>query len=148
MELAKLKEYIELMNRHRLEELEVEEGGLRIRLKKQGDRVEQVVAMPAAAAGAGMVIGSKDAASAVEPSVADGTQIPSPMVGTFFRSPNPDAEPFVEDGDRVEEGKVLCIIEAMKVMNEVKAEQACTIEEILVPNGDPVEYGQPLFRIS
>ena len=146
MELAKLKEYIELMNRHRLEELEVEEGGLRIRLKKQGDRVEQVMALPTAA-GSFAPVGN-DIASAADLIVADGTQIPSPMVGTFFRSPNPAAEPFVEDGDRVEEGKVLCIIEAMKVMNEVKAEQACTIEEVLVQNGDPVEYGQPLFRIS
>ena len=74
--------------------------------------------------------------------------IRAPMVGTFYMSPSPESEPFVEVGDSVEEGQTLCIIEAMKVMNEVKAERSGTIEGILVENSEPVEYGTPLFRIS
>ena len=70
------------------------------------------------------------------------------MVGTFYRSPSPEADPFVETGDKVEEGQTICIIEAMKVMNEVKAERSGTIEAALADNGEPVEFGTPLFRIS
>ena len=146
MDLARLKELIDLMNRHQLEELEVEEGGSRVRLRKRGtppvvehwNAVSQVLGGEAQAATA-------DSASAVSPD--DPTIVRSPMVGTFYRAPNPDAELFVDIGDTVEEGAVLCIIEAMKVMNEIKAERGGTVEEALAENGEPVEYGTPLFRI-
>ncbi|MEM7264308.1 MAG: acetyl-CoA carboxylase biotin carboxyl carrier protein, partial [Planctomycetota bacterium] len=86
--------------------------------------------------------------AAAAPAAADTAgAVTSPMVGTFYRSPNPDADAFVDIGDRVEEGQVICIIEAMKVMNEVKAEVSGTLEAILVENGESVEFGQPLFRI-
>ncbi|MEO0481435.1 MAG: acetyl-CoA carboxylase biotin carboxyl carrier protein, partial [Planctomycetota bacterium] len=79
---------------------------------------------------------------------ANGEVFTSPMVGTYYSSPSPDASAFVDVGDRVAEGSTLCILEAMKVMNEIQAEQSGTITEILVKNGDPVEYGQPLFVID
>ncbi len=128
------------MNRHQLEELEVEENGFRVRLKKRGDVLKEVVTQ--------ITAGSTPSLEKPEELVDEALLIRSPMVGTFYRSPNPEAEPFVEEGDRAEEGKVLCIIEAMKVMNEVKAERTLTIEEALVRNGEPVEYGQPLFRVN
>ncbi len=78
----------------------------------------------------------------------EGHLIRSPLVGTFWRRPEPDAPPFVEVGDRVEEGQVLCIIESMKVMNEIRSDKSGVIQEILVEDGAPVEYGQPLFRIA
>ncbi len=146
MDLARIRELIDLMNRHRLEELEVEEGGSRVRLRKQGIQpvVEHWNAAPQVPGG------EAQAAAAVPASAAspdDPTIVRSPMVGTFYRSPNPDAEPFFEVEDTVEEGAVLCIIEAMKVMNEIKAERGGILEEVLAENGEPVEYGTPLFRI-
>ncbi|HKX46443.1 MAG TPA: acetyl-CoA carboxylase biotin carboxyl carrier protein, partial [Planctomycetota bacterium] len=89
--------------------------------------------------------GAPEGAAPAAPAPAAGTQITSPMVGTFYRAASPDAEPFVQVGTRVVPDTVLCIIEAMKVMNEIKSEVAGTIVEILVENSDPVEYGQPLF---
>ncbi len=143
MDLSRVKELIELMDRHRLEELELEEEGFRVRLSK-GERVREVITVPAA--GAPAVAGGVPAAAAEDPVDLAGA-VTSPMVGTFFRSPNPDSDPFVEVGDRIDEGHVLCIIEAMKVMNEVKAERGGSVEAILVENGESIEFGQPLFRI-
>lgn len=145
MDLSKLKEFIELMNRHRLAEMEIEQDGLRIRLRKEGERIKEVVAYPGAIPAGSPAPSS---APAAETAPETGNVIKSPMVGTFYRSPNPDADAFVEVGDRIQEGTVLCIVEAMKVMNEVKAETSGTIEAILVENGQSIEYGQPLFRIS
>jgi len=146
MDLSRVRELIELMDRHRLEELEVEQEGFRVRLTKQGERVREVITVPAGAAPGPVptapVAAEQDPAANLEGAVT------SPMVGTFYRSPNPDADVFVEVGDRVEEGQVLCIIEAMKVMNEVKSERSGTIEAILVDNGESIEFGQPLFKIS
>ncbi|MFQ5653605.1 MAG: acetyl-CoA carboxylase biotin carboxyl carrier protein [Planctomycetota bacterium] len=146
MDLSRLKELINLMNRHELEELELEEGEFRVRLRKRGEKAPEMVALPVAGGGRGLAASSGGAPA--EEAVDEANLIRSPMVGTFFRAPSPDADSFVEVGDRIEEGKVLCIIEAMKVMNEIKAERSGTIEEILVSNGEPVEYSQLLFRIS
>ncbi|MFP4228740.1 MAG: acetyl-CoA carboxylase biotin carboxyl carrier protein, partial [Salinivenus sp.] len=83
-----------------------------------------------------------------ETKAAEGHQVKAPIVGTFYRAPSPDADPFVEEGDHVEEGDVLCIIEAMKLMNEIECETSGTVEEILVEDAEPVEFDQPLFVIS
>ena len=147
MDVSRLKELIELMNRHQLAELEMEEEGVRVRLRKQSDRGPEVVTLPAAAAPPVAAVAGAPAAPAA-PALDDSNTIKSPMVGTFYRAANPDAESFVEVGDTIEEGKVLCIVEAMKVMNEIKAERSGTIEAVLVENGDSIEFGQPLFRIS
>ncbi len=146
MDLSKLKELIDLMNRHQLEELELEDEHSRVRLRKRGEKIKEVVTVPAAAAAP--IAAAPTPGAETEPVVDEGSVIKSPMVGTFYPAPNPDAEPFVEVGDRFEEGQVLCIIEAMKVMNEIKAEQSGTIEEIYPANAESLEYGQPLFRIS
>lgn len=154
MDLSKVKELIELMNRHSLEEVEVEQDGIRVRLCKQGDRSKELVSFPSVFPGAGFPAAGPGAAqvpaaaAANAPVVETGNLITSPMVGTYYQSPNPDADAFVEVGDRIEEGAVICIIEAMKVMNEVKAETSGVLEAILVDNGQSIEFGQPLFRLS
>ena len=148
MDLARLKELIDLMNRHQLEELEVEEENFRIRLRKRGERIKEVVTIPPAAALPVVSATAAPTENGSKGSAEDGTIVPSPMVGTFYRSANPDAEPFVEVGDRIEKERVICFIEAMKVMNEIKSDVAGTLTEAFVENGEPVEYGQPLFRVS
>ena len=139
-----IEEMLQLMENRGLVELEIEQQGLRIRLKKaspgQGPQlVEYVAGIPQAAAHP----------AATKPS-AEGRRIviKSPMVGTFYRAPAPDAPPFVEVGQDIEPGQVVCIVEAMKLMNEIKAEVAGRVIEILVQNGDPVEFGQPLFSVE
>jgi len=142
--LKELKELLELMEEHALAEVELEREGLRVRLRKAGAATETVVerlaapALPAPAA----------APAPAEPPKPKGTPIASPMVGTFYRAPSPESPPFVELGQVIEPGKVICIIEAMKLMNELKAEVRGRIVQILVENGQPVEFGQPLFLIE
>ena len=123
----------DLMREHGLVELEVESDGVRVRLRKPGE------GGPPAAAGA--------AAGPAEVSEPAATVVPAPVVGTFYRAGSPDAAPFVQAGDRVEPGDVLCVIEAMKLMNEIKAEFAGEVVDALAENGQGVEYGQPLFSI-
>jgi oxaloacetate decarboxylase alpha subunit len=123
--------------------LEVEDGGVRITVRRQDDRPPAAPALapaaaPAAANGAGEQV----------PSVSTTIKIESPMVGTFYRSPGPSDPPFVQEGDRVEVGQVLCILEAMKLFNEFKSEHAGTIRAVLADNAEPVEYGQPLFELD
>ncbi len=145
--LKEIKELIQLMHDHQLMELEVEREGMKIRLKKTGDAVvQQVIATPVPATPA-----SADAPAAPAPTAAPSANrqsIKSPMVGTFYRAPAPDAPPFVETGQTVEVGQVICIIEAMKLMNEIKSEMRGRVVEIPIENGDPVEFGQPLFIIE
>ena len=135
-----IEEMLQLMESRGLVELEMEHQGLRIRLKKASSSptpqlVEYVAGVPQPAA-----------ASAAKP-VEEGHRIgiKSPMVGTFYRAPAPDAPPFAEVGQDLEIGQVVCIIEAMKLMNEIKSEVAGRVVEVLAQNGDPVEFGQPLF---
>jgi acetyl-CoA carboxylase biotin carboxyl carrier protein len=148
LDLNEIKELIELMRQNELTELEIETEGLRVKLKKGSEPVVSHTyfgqqAGPAAAAPGATAPAAGTAAEAKEP----GREITSPMVGTFYGSASPEASPYVEVGTEVNEETVVCIIEAMKVMNEVKAETRGVITEILGENGKPVQYGQPLFRL-
>ncbi|MFQ5952725.1 MAG: acetyl-CoA carboxylase biotin carboxyl carrier protein [Candidatus Omnitrophota bacterium] len=144
MNIKKIKELVDLMNDNGLSEIEIEQEGMKIKLSKKATGIiEQVVtpvARPAAAP-------PEEAAKPTE--AAKGlSEIQAPMVGTFYRAPAPDAESYVEVGDVVHKGDVVCIIEAMKLMNEVKSEINGRIVEIPVENAEPVEYGQALFLVE
>jgi acetyl-CoA carboxylase biotin carboxyl carrier protein len=151
LDSKQVRELVELMIEKDVAELEIEQHGVRLRLR----RPEQVVA---AAAPATMAAAPAPAASIPPPTSAASTApvevthagahvISSPMVGTFYSAPDPDSEPFVQVGDRVEEGQTLCIIEAMKLMNEITADVAGEVVAVLQENAQPVEYGQELFAI-
>jgi acetyl-CoA carboxylase biotin carboxyl carrier protein len=138
-----VSELVELAVKHDLAELEVEQGGTRIRVVRE----RSAPATPARADAAPAA--TPAAAPAVETAIpANLVKIEAPMVGTFYRAPAPDAAPFVQEGDVVKDGQVLCIIEAMKLMNEIEAKVAGRIARVLVENGQPVEFGQPLFLID
>ena len=145
MNLKELKELLELMEEHGLGEVELEREGLRVRLKKAGMATETVVERVAAPA---LSAAPAAAPAPAEPPKPKGTPIASPMVGTFYRAPSPESPPFVELGQVIEPGKVICIIEAMKLMNELKSEVKGRIVQVLVENGQPVEFGQPLFLVE
>ena len=150
MDLRKLKKLIDLVEESGISELELTEDGEKVRISRNftNASVQQYApvqynapqfAAPAAAA----------APVAIEmPAVEEGHAVKSPMVGTFYRSPSPDAKSFVEVGDTVAVGDTLCIIEAMKLLNEIESDHAGVIKAILVENGQPVEYGEPLFIIG
>ncbi len=152
MDVRELKKIVEIMNQNDLAELEIEEEGRRIRLKKAG--VEPVMAAPApmampAAMAVPAVAPVPGAAAEAAPAADDGLQtISAPMVGTFYRSPSPDADAYVQGGSKVGAESVVCILEAMKVMNEIKAECNGEIVKVCVENGEAVEYGQPLFLVK
>jgi acetyl-CoA carboxylase biotin carboxyl carrier protein len=142
-----IEEMLQLMESRGLVELEMEQQGLRIRLKKAQSSpspqiVEYVTGIPQPPAA--LPGGAKPAA------VPEGRRIviKSPMVGSFYRAPAPDAPPFVEIGQDIEVGQVVCIIEAMKLMNEIKSEVAGRVTEVLLQNGEAVEFGQPLFSVE
>ena len=135
-----LDDLIRVMNDNDLIEIEIEQDGWKVRLKKGGELVEKQVVIPAPVLEA--------AASNAPAPVTEHPVIKSPMVGTFYRSPAPDADAFVAVGDSISEESVVCIIEAMKVMNEIKAEISGRVTEIFVENGEPVEFGQPLFVVE
>ena len=136
-------ELVELAVKHDLAELEVEQGGARIRVVRERGVVAVSAPRVEGAAPATMP------APAVEPAVAAHlVKVEAPMVGTFYRASAPEAAPYVQEGDVVKDGQVLCIIEAMKLMNEIEAKVAGRIARILVDNGQPVEFGQPLFLID
>jgi acetyl-CoA carboxylase biotin carboxyl carrier protein len=156
-DLSDLQILLDLMGRYQLAELELEGDGRKIRLKKV-DPHPVLPAIPYAAAPAAVPGAASPAALApisAAPSAAPGPlplpsnlhEVTSPMVGTFYRAPSPEADPFVREGDRVEEKTVLCLIEAMKVMNEITAGVSGVVKEILVKNGESVEFSKPLFRI-
>ena len=149
MNIKEIKEMIQLMNENGLSEIEIEKDGLKIRLRKgSGGSVETSVVESAPQAPAAhprqiTAAGPSPAAASVQRA-----PIKSPMVGTFYSAPAPDAAPFVQPGSQVEVGQVICVIEAMKLMNEIKSEVRGKVLEVLVHNGDPVEFGQPLFVIE
>lgn len=137
MKTDDIKELIALLETSKLEEIEVEENGRRIRIKKLSSTHSSTDPL----------------AHTTEIKIQDGSHISghllkSPFVGTFYRQPSPDANPFVEKGDLVKKGSVLCIVEAMKLMNEIEADVSGEILDILVENGEPVEFGQPLFVLE
>ena len=154
MDLRKLKTLIDLVAESSISELEITEAEGRVRIVKapppsaQPAPVAQVVQIPASqpAAAAQATAAAAPAQQAAAPS--RGKTVKSPMVGTLYRAPNPEADPFVTVGSTVKVGDTLCIIEAMKLMNEIESEFAGTVVEILVENGQPIEYGQPLFVIE
>ena len=146
LDLAELRRLVNLMESKDLAEVEIEQLGKRVRVVRSAP---PMAAAGVAAAPAPAAVPAPAAAVEPEPEAPEkrGVEIPSPMVGTFYRAPSPDAAPYVEVGDRINAESVVCIIEAMKVMNEIKAELDGEILEILVQNGEPVEFGQPLFLI-
>lgn len=157
MDVREIKKLISLMNENGLARLEVEEEGKRYLIEKAGASgpVGQplVVSAPAALAAPGAHL-AEPAASAAPPAATEPQQpedtvtFNSPMVGTFYRTASPEAGSFVEIGDKVQEETVVCLIEAMKVFNEIKAEMSGTIVEVLAENGEAVEYNQPLYLIK
>jgi acetyl-CoA carboxylase biotin carboxyl carrier protein len=149
-DIKEIKAIIDLMKKHDLYVLEIEKEGFRLKLERGASASQSATAAPAAAGGPakGAVAGAEppvSAAKAIE-SVSM-KEIVSPMVGTFYRAASPDAPSFVEVGKPVTEDTVVCIIEAMKVMNEIKAETSGVIAEVLAENGKPVQFGQALFRV-
>jgi acetyl-CoA carboxylase biotin carboxyl carrier protein len=144
LDLEQLRELIRLLDEANLTEIEVEQDDDRIRVRRDPAAVVGAVGAHSVAP----VTSEASKASEASPADDDGVYVTSPFVGTFYRSPSPDADAFVEVGDEVAAGQVLCIVEAMKLMNEIEAETAGTIVEVLVENGKPVEYGDRLFRIE
>ena len=156
MDMKNVVKLVKLMEAHGLDEVEVEEGELHIRLKKGGTPHQAapaaapvIVSAPAAPAAPanGPANGAPAAPEPAAEAKSDTVEIPSPMVGTFYRSSTPDADAFVNVGDNVTADTVICIIEAMKVMNEIKAEAEGEIVSIHVENGESVEYGQPIMTL-
>lgn len=146
-----VRELIHMMSENGLTELEVEREGFRVRLKRGGESAAAAAsaAAPSPAAGPGAAPGHPAPAPAAVPDAGAGLlRIASPMVGTFYRARAPGAEPFVNVGDRVEPETVVCIIEAMKVMNEIKAEASGEVVKVLAGNAEAVEFGQPLFLVK
>ena len=152
MNLEEIKELIRVFGRSKLGELKVKDGEFEVEMKKEQEKVVTVAASPSV---------STPVATAIEPTTletstankkdiecADGEIITSPMVGTFYACPSPDSPPFVKVGDSVRAGQTLCILEAMKIMNELEAEYDCKILEILVQDGEAIEYDTPLFRVE
>ena len=158
MDLRKLKTLIELVQESGIAELEVTEGEEKVRITRTVANTMQPVmqyaapmmaAMPAAAPMAAPVAAAPAAAApAAAPAEPEGHAVKSPMVGTFYRSSAPGAKPFVEVGSTVSVGETLCIIEAMKLMNEIESDKAGVVKAVLVESGQAVEYGQPMFVIE
>ena len=152
MDLRKLKTLIELVETSGIAELEIQEGEERVRIT----RATAAPASPAPLAQhmlphaptSPLAVPAATGAADMPPAEPEGHQVKSPMVGTFYRSATPGDKPFVEIGDTVAEGGTLCIIEAMKLMNEIEADRAGVVKAILTENGQPVEFGQPLFLIG
>jgi len=150
MDLRKLKKLIDLVEESSITELEINDAEERVRIVKHGGATAHQAYALSPVAPAPVVTAPGAAALVVpaEPAVPEGDAVKAPMVGTFYRASSPGAEPFVEVGSSVKIGDTLCIIEAMKLLNEIEAERAGTIKAILIENGQPVEYGEPLFIIG
>jgi acetyl-CoA carboxylase biotin carboxyl carrier protein len=150
MDLRKLKKLIDLVQESGIAELEITEGEEKVKIVK-GGAVSLSAAPPVVPAAAPAAAEARPASAAIpaepEPSQ-EGHVVKAPMVGTFYRSSSPDAKPFVEVGQAIKEGDTICIVEAMKLMNEIEADASGVVKAILVENGQPVEYGQPLFILG
>lgn len=152
MDLKAIKQVVELMKRSELSEFELEEEGFKLRLTRKGNEAPQVIqavaapaAQPLASAAPAAVAAATESTPAEDPNL---STITSPMVGTFYSAASPESPSFVKVGQKTDADTVVCIIEAMKVMNEIQAELSGTIVECLVENGQAVEYGQPLFKVK
>lgn len=150
MDLRKLKKLIDLVEESGIAELEVTEGEEKVRIAKYSQHapVVQSYALPAAPIAAPAAAAPAAPAAPAENALPDGHVVKSPMVGSFYRSPSPGAAAFVEIGQAVKQGDTICIIEAMKLLNEIEADASGVIKAILVDNGEPVEFGEPLFVIG
>lgn len=154
MHKQEIEELIRLVEESKISELEVSRGRTRIRISKNGTIAPAAFVAPPAAAPAPATHGFEDASSDEEADARDEKlasnlkQIKSPMVGTFYRAPAPGSEPFIEIGQPVAIGQTVCIVEAMKLMNEIGSDFSGVIRRVLLENGQPVEYGQPLFLIE
>ncbi|WP_292662577.1 acetyl-CoA carboxylase biotin carboxyl carrier protein [Nitratifractor sp.] len=150
MKFEEIKELMKLFAKSKLDKIKVKEKDFEIEMEKGGETV--VVEAAPAAVTAAPVAAPAASTPAVEEKksepAAKGALITSPMVGTFYAAPSPDSPPFVQAGDTVRKGQTLCILEAMKIMNELEAEFDCKILEVLVQDGEPVEYDKPLFRVE
>ena len=157
MDMRKLKTLVDLVSESNISELEITEAEGKVRIVKGGYGVPTTMMMPAAqmmppVAAAAPIAAEPAAAGAAPaaeaPAAQTGHVVKSPMVGTFYRSASPGAKPFAEVGSAIKEGDPICIVEAMKIMNEIEADMSGTVTKILVENGQAVEYGQPLFIIE
>ena len=155
MDIRKVKKLIELLEESGIDELEIHEGEESVRISRYSQHAPAAAApvayaaptaAPAPVAATPAAPAEASASPVIEPS--SGHQVKSPMVGTFYASPSPSSPSFVEVGQQVKEGDVLCIVEAMKMMNQIKADKSGTVEAILVENGQAVEFDQPLFTIA
>ncbi|KGE02842.1 acetyl-CoA carboxylase biotin carboxyl carrier protein [Pseudohaliea rubra] len=149
MDIRKVKKLIELLEESNIDEIEIQEGEESVRISRNGSRIQYAPAgyappPPPAPAAPAAPAAAPEPADAPE---AEGHLVRSPMVGTFYRSPSPSSAPFIEVGKTVKAGDVLCIVEAMKMMNQIEADKSGTVAAILVDNGEPVEYDQPLVSI-
>lgn len=154
MDLKLIKNILTMISDSDVDEVSIEEGDFKIKVKKTGT-VEQITysqpaapAQPAQPAAPQAPAATSAPAEAPASSVAAGDTVKSPIVGTYYQASSPDSDPFIKVGDSVQKGQTLCIIEAMKIMNEIEAEFAGTVKEILVTDGTPVEFDQPLFIIE
>jgi len=149
MDLRKLKKLIDLVQESGIAELEITEGEEKVKIVKGGRAMPETVAMlPAPAAAASAISPAAPPPPAEAAPKVEGHVLKSPMVGTFYRAPSPGAKPFVEVGDTVKAGQTVCIIEAMKLLNEIEADKDGVVKQVLVENGAPVEYGEPLLVIE
>jgi len=153
MDIRKVKKLIELLEESGIAEIEIKEGEEAVRISRMptGAMVPQYFNAPMAAAPAAPTLAAPAAAAPIAPLARrkdDQNIVPAPMVGTFYAAGSPTAKPFVQIGDEVKEGQVLCIIEAMKMMNQIESDRAGRVTAIMAKNGDPVEFGQPLFVVE
>ena len=148
MDIRKVKKLIELLEESDIAEIEIHEGEESVRISRTSSVLPPMaMAAPAPAAAPPPAVAEPAAAAPEEPQIS-GHQIKSPMVGTYYEAPSPGAKPFVTEGQRVSVGDTLCIIEAMKILNQIESDKSGTLKQILVENGQPVEYNQPLFIIE
>lgn len=153
MDIRKVKKLIELLEESGIDEIEIKEGEESVRISRNRGMVAPMqhyvpAPQPAAPAAATAPAAAAAPAAKAEPAAPTGHQVKSPMVGTFYRSAAPGSKPFAEVGQSVKAGETLCIVEAMKMMNQIEADKSGTITAILVENAEPVEFDQPLFVIS
>ena len=148
MDIRKIKKLIELIEDSDITEIEINEGEESVRLSRISSTAPVAIAAPAAVAAPAPAAAPVETAPSNEPEQYPGHVIHSPMVGTFYRSASPGAKAFVEVGQSISTGQTLCIIEAMKILNQIESDTSGTVTQILVENGEPVEYNQPLFIIE
>lgn len=156
MDFKQIQELIKMVNKSNISELSIEQDKFKITIKQKENEVQQIVTVPAVTAVQPVVAAPQPVAQAAAPAAASAAPaansnlvtIKSPMIGTFYRSAGPDKPPFVNVGDDVTSGKVVCIIEAMKLFNEIESEVSGKIVKVLVDDASPVEYDQPLFLVE